>query len=115
MYVVLFHRFDRLGCNLINYIAQIIYAYHHGYCIKIMDHKENYPKYPNSKYYLVLLNYITNVLNVKNKPTEEILYNCNKFNFDFFLILFIKIIRNYRYKNMIEEIYKDKVDDKLLQ
>ena len=37
------------------------------------------------------------------------------FNFDFFLILFIRIIRNYRYKNMIEEIYKDKVDDKLLQ
>ena len=84
MYVVLFHRFDRLGCNLINYIAQIIYAYHHGYCIKIMDHKENYPKYPNSKYYLVLLNYITNVLNVKNKPTEEILYNCNKYDIQYF-------------------------------
>ena len=46
---------------------------------------------------------------------NEILYICNRFNFDFFLILFIKIIRNYRYKNMIEEIYKDKVDDKLLQ
>ena len=80
MYVVLFHRFDRLGCNLINYIAQIIYAHHHGYCIKIMDHKENYPKYPNSKYYIVLLNYITNVLNVKNKQTDEILYNCKYWN-----------------------------------
>ena len=47
MYIVLFHRYDRLGCNLINYIAQIIYAHHHGYYIKFIDNKYNYPKYPN--------------------------------------------------------------------
>ena len=50
MYSVLFHRFDRLGCNLINYIAQIIYAHRHGYYIKIIDNKHNYPKYPVSQY-----------------------------------------------------------------
>ena len=58
MYVVLFHRYDRLGCNLINYIAQIIYAHYHGYYIKLIDNKYNYCKYPNSKYYIVLSNYI---------------------------------------------------------
>ena len=58
MYTVLFHRYDRLGCNLINYIAQIIFAHRHGYYIKIIDNKHNYPKYPDSQYYKILLNYI---------------------------------------------------------
>ena len=88
MYVVLFHRYDRLGCNLICYIAQIIYAYHHGYYIKFIHNKYNYPKFPNSKYYIILLNYIINVLNVKNDTThcynlgydDEILYNFNKYD-----------------------------------
>jgi len=93
MYVVLFHRYDRLGCNLINYIAQIIYAFHHGYYIKILDNKDNYPKYPNSRYYLILLNYINNVLNVINKVEcdddscpydDEILYDCNKYDIQLF-------------------------------
>jgi hypothetical protein len=84
MYVVLFHRYDRLECNLISYIAHIIYAHHHGYYIKIMDNKYNFPKYPNSKYYIILLNYITNVLNVKNKPIDEVLYNCNKYDIQYF-------------------------------
>jgi hypothetical protein len=92
MYVVLFHRYDRLGCNLINYIAQIIYAFHHGYYIKILDNKDNYPKYPNSKYYIILLNYIKNVLNVINDnhncyqlgQDDEILYDCNKYDIQLF-------------------------------
>jgi hypothetical protein len=92
MYVVLFHRYDRLGCNLINYIAQIIYAHYHGYYIKIIDNKYNYCKYPNSKYYILLLNYINKVLNVNNDTThcynlgsdDEILYNCNKYDIQLF-------------------------------
>ena len=92
MYIVLFHRYDRLGCNLINYIAQIIYAHHHGYYIKFIDNKFNYPKYPNSKYYTVLLNYINNVLNIRNDTQncynygsdDEILYNCNKYDIQLF-------------------------------
>lgn len=92
MYVVLFHRYDRLGANLINYIAQIIYAHHHGYYIKIIDNKYNYPKYPNSRYYHILLNYINNVLNIKNDTQncynlgsdDEILYNFNKYDIQLF-------------------------------
>ena len=92
MYTVLFHRYDRLGCNLINYIAQIIYAHHHGYYIKFMDNKYNYPKYPNSRYYQILLNYINNVLNIKNDthncynlgPDDEILFNFNKYDIQLF-------------------------------
>jgi len=88
MYIVLFHRYDRLGCNLMNYIAQIIYAYHHGYYIKFIDNKYNYPKYPNSKYYIILVNYIKNVLNVINDNhncyhlglDDEVLYNFNKYD-----------------------------------
>ena len=85
-YVVWFHRFDRLGCNLICYIAQIIYAHYYGYSIKIMDNKLNYCKYPNSKYYIILLNYIKNKLNIKNKldGDSEILYNCNKYDVQLF-------------------------------
>ena len=92
MYVVLFHRYDRLGCNLINYIAQIIYAHYHGYYIKILDNKDNYSKYPNSRYYIILVNYIKNVLNVINDnhncyqlgPDDEILYDCNKYDIQLF-------------------------------
>jgi hypothetical protein len=92
MYIVLFHRYDRLGCNLINYIAQIIYAHHHGYYIKYIDNKYNYPKYPNSKYYQILLNYINNVLNIKNDTQncyhygsdDEVLYNFNKYDIQYY-------------------------------
>jgi len=45
MYTVLFHRYDRLGSNLINYIAQIIYAHYLGFYIKIIDNKYNYCNY----------------------------------------------------------------------
>jgi len=65
MYIVWFHRYDRLGCNLVCYIAQILYAYHHGYYIKIIDNELNYPKYPNSKFYIMLLDYINNILREK--------------------------------------------------
>ena len=92
MYIVLFHRYDRLGANLINYIAQIIYAHHHGYYIKIIDNKYNNPKYPNSRYYHILLNYINNILNIKNDTQncynlgsdDEILYNFNKYDIQLF-------------------------------
>jgi hypothetical protein len=92
MYVVLFHRYDRLGANLINYIAQIIYAHHQGYYIKILDNKFNQPKFPNSRYYLILLNYINNVLNVINDThncyqlgsDDEILYDFNKYDVQLF-------------------------------
>jgi hypothetical protein len=92
MYVVLFHRYDRLGANLINYICQIIYAHYNGYYIKIIDNEYNHTKYPNSQYYKILLNYIVNVLNVNNDTTycyhlgsdDEILYDFNKYDIQLF-------------------------------
>jgi hypothetical protein len=117
MFVVWFHRYDRLGCNLINYIAQIIYAYHHGYYIKFLDNELNYPKYPKSKYYILLLNYINNVLNVKNKPIynyhheeivdEEILYNCNKYDIQLFCGFVTQIIKCDLLSYFHKYIYKD--------
>ena len=84
MYVVLFHRFDRLGANLINYICQIIYAHYNGYYIKIIDNEYNHTKYPNSKYYKILLNYITDVLNISCCGGSEILYDFNKYDIQLF-------------------------------
>ena len=92
MYVVLFHRYDRLGANLINYICQIIYAHYNSYYIKIIDNEYNHTKYPNSKYYKILLNYIVNVLNINNDTQncyhlgydDEILYNFNKYDIQLF-------------------------------
>jgi len=92
MYVVLFHRYDRLGANLINYIAQIIYAHYHGYYIKFIDNEYNHAKYPNSHYHKILLNYIVNVLNVNNDTKncyhlgsdDEVLYNFNKYDVQLF-------------------------------
>jgi len=127
MYTVLFHRFDRLGCNLINYIAQIIYAHYHGYYIKIIDNKYNYCKYPNSKYYIILLNYIDNVLNINNDTQhcyhlghdDEILYDCNKYDIQLFCGFVTQAIKcdllSYFYKHIyndldfkeINEFYKD--------
>jgi hypothetical protein len=107
-YVVWFHRFDRLGCNLICYIAQIIYAHYHGYSIKIMDNKFNYCKYPNSKYYIILLNYINNVLNIKNKlDEEEILYNCNKYDVQLFCGFVTQSIKCDLLSYFHEHIYND--------
>ena len=89
MFVVWFHRYDRLGCNLVCYIAQIIYAHYHGYYIKIIDNELNYPKYPESKFYIMLLDYIVNTLNPYNKSIaspndDEILYNFNKYDVQMF-------------------------------
>jgi hypothetical protein len=115
MYVVLFHRYDRLGCNLINYIAQIIYAFHHGYYIKILDNKDNYPKYPNSKYYIILLNYIKNVLNVINDnhncyqlgPDYEILYDFNKYDVQLFCSVVTQSIKCDLLSYFHKHIYND--------
>ena len=120
MYVVLFHRYDRLGCNLINYIAQIIYAHYHGYYIKFIDNKYNYSKYPYSKYYQILLNYINNVLNVKNDThncynlglDDEILYDCNKYDIQLFCGFVTQSIKcdllSYFHKHIFRDLdFKD--------
>ncbi len=101
MHIVLFHRYDRLGCNLIIYIAQIIYAHYHGYYIKFIDNEYNYPKYPNSRYYIILKDYINNVLNINNDTQhcyhlghdDEILYDFNKYDIQLFCGFVVQSIK----------------------
>jgi hypothetical protein len=123
MYVVLFHRFDRLGCNLINYISQIVYAHHHGYYIKFIENKYNYPKYPNSKYYKILVNYIVNVLNINNDTQncyhlgydDEILYDCNKYDIQLFCGYVTQAIKcdlvSYFHKHIYNDLNFDELND----
>ena len=111
MYTVLFHRYDRLGCNLIIYIAQIIYAHYHGYYIKFIDNKYNYCKYPDSKYFIILLNYINNVLNVyyyDPHGTQGKSWSSEHKIYDFLSIFFndMKIsMNNYGITNIILKRY----------
>ena len=116
MYVVLFHRYDRLGCNLIIYIAQIIYAHYHGYYIKFIDNEYNYPKYPNSRYYVILKDYIINVLNVNNDTQhcyhlghdDEILYDFNKYDIQLFCGFVTQTIKcdllSYFHKHIYDDL-----------
>jgi hypothetical protein len=77
IYFYLLDRGDRLGANIINYIAQILYAYNNKYIIKFSKEKENY-RYYNSMFVKTLFNYIEyyneelrkNVINI-NDPCEE--------------------------------------------
>lgn len=68
MHIYLFDRGDRLGSNITNYIAQILYAYKHCYIIKFMKKKSEY-KYYNSIFVKTLFDYI-------DKHNEE-LYKIN--------------------------------------
>ena len=115
MYTVLFHRYDRLGCNLIIYIAQIIYAHYNGYYIKFIDNKYNYPKYPNSRYYIMLKDYINNVLNIDNDTShcyhlgsdDEILYNFNKYDIQLFCGYVVQSIKCDLLSYFHKHIYND--------
>lgn len=75
MYFYLFERVDRLGANITNYVAQILYAYNNKYIIKFKKEKEKY-KYYNSIFVRTLFNYIEKYneelkQNVINNQCEE--------------------------------------------
>ena len=53
----LIDRSDRLGANITNYLAQIMYAYNNKYLIKLYKNKEEY-RYYNSFFVKILFNYI---------------------------------------------------------
>jgi len=57
MYLYLFDRGDRLGANITNYIAQILYAYNNNYFIKFDKEKNDY-KYYDSIFVKPLFDYI---------------------------------------------------------
>ena len=71
MYIILFDRGDRLGANIINYIAQILYAHKNKYIIKFNKNKKNY-RYYHSIFVKILFDYI-DIFN-------EELYKMNRYN-----------------------------------
>ena len=81
MYFYLFDRCDRLGANITNYIAQILYAYNNNYIIKFEKEKEQY-KYYNSMFVITLFNYIEyyneelrkNVIKINNQCDEKYIF-----------------------------------------
>ena len=101
---------------MINYIAQVIYAHYHGYYIKFIDNKYNYCKYPDSKYFIILLNYINNVLNINNDTQhcyhlghdDEILYDCNKYDIQLFCGYVVQSIKcdllSYFHKHIYDDL-----------
>lgn len=80
MYVHLCDRSDRLGANITNYIAQILYAYNNKYPIKFLKEKEQY-KYYNSFFVKTLLNYIENY----NEELKRNIIN-NHYENDYYII-----------------------------
>jgi hypothetical protein len=74
MYFYLFERPDRLGANITNYIAQILYAYNNKYIIKFEKEKEKY-KYYNSIFVRTLFNYI-------EKYNKELKQNCSSSQYE---------------------------------
>jgi len=123
MYTVLFHRYDRLGANLINYICQIIYAHYNGYYIKIIDNEYNHSKYSDSRYYKILLNYINNVLNINNDTNhcyhlgsdDEILYDFNKYDIQLFCGFVTQTIKcdliTYFHKHIYHDLDFEELND----
>ena len=80
MYIYLFDRSDRLGANITNYIAQILYAYNNKYIIKFKSEQKDY-KYYNSLFVKTLFIYIEkyneelkNVININNLHDEEYVF-----------------------------------------
>ena len=77
MYIILFDRTDRLGANITNYLAQILYAHKNKIIIKFKNNsKTNYRYYMSSIFIKILFNYIDEY----NKKlcceiTDDILFN----------------------------------------
>ena len=69
MYFYLFDKLDRLGANIINYIAQIIYAYNNKLLIKFRNNSKKNYRFNDSIFVIPLFNYI-------DKLNEE-LYKIN--------------------------------------
>ena len=58
MYIVLFDREDRLGSNLLNYFAQILYAHKNKLFIKFKNNSKNDYSFNHSIFVKILFNYI---------------------------------------------------------
>lgn len=58
MYLVLFDRGDRLGANITNYLAQILFAHKNKIIIKYRNNSKEDYRYYNSIFIKILFNYI---------------------------------------------------------
>jgi hypothetical protein len=58
MYIVLFDRGDRLGANLSNYLAQILYAHKNKLFIKFKNNSKDGYRFGHSIFVKILFNYI---------------------------------------------------------
>ena len=58
MYIVLFDREDRLGSNLLNYFAQILYAHKNKLFIKFKNNSKSDYSFNHSFFVKILFNYI---------------------------------------------------------
>jgi hypothetical protein len=76
MYIILFDRLDRLGANIINYIAQIIFAYKNKYYIKYINNDRNNYKYINSVFVTCLFNFIDKYNESINNTLNNNISNC---------------------------------------
>jgi hypothetical protein len=70
MYICLFDRIDRLGANITNYIAQLLYAYNNNYLIRFKKEKEEY-RYYHSFFVKILFNYIERYNNELQKVIKD--------------------------------------------
>jgi hypothetical protein len=69
MFIILFDRPDRLGSNITNYLAQILFAHKNNYIIKFRNESKTNYRYHDSVFVTILFNYI-------DKHNEK-LYNIN--------------------------------------
>jgi hypothetical protein len=87
MYIHLFDRTDRLGSNIVNYLAQIFYAHHNHILIHFYKPKENY-RYYHSFFVKLLFDYIDRYnQQLHNQGVQDdILFNIPTWE-DFFLTI----------------------------
>lgn len=111
MYIILFDRGDRLGANISNYLAQILYAHKNKIIIKFKNNsKTNYRYYMSSIFIKILFNYIDEY----NKKlcceiTDDILFNFDNQG-DYFLNISFTLqdIKNDYVSYFKKFIYDDK-------
>jgi len=116
MYFYLFDKPDRLGANITNYLAQILYAYNNKYIIKFKKNKEEY-RYYNSIFVKTLFNYIENYIEKYNEELKKNDQYENEYfftNIDDYITTTSDVLRNikldfitYFYNNIYNDIKSD--------
>jgi hypothetical protein len=100
-----------LGANITNYVAQILYAYHHKYFIKFKKEKEHY-KYSNSIFVKILFNYIEKYNEtLKNNQHENEYHFTNIYDYITAISNILKNIKCDFITSFYNNIYNDITSD----